>query len=107
MRFVGRFNQDANPVTNEGLFYIFQGFSHDGNYFYSFFYPVTTGVLPNTAAEVSEEEMDRFNQDTTAYMAERAQALNGLAPADWDASLETFDSLVVLADLRFRFRQTG
>jgi heat shock protein HslJ/uncharacterized protein YraI len=94
VRFVGRFNQDPNPVTNQDLFYIFQGFSHDGNYFYSFFYPVTTGVLPNTAADVSEEEMSRLNQDSSAYMAERAQALNALAPADWDASLETLDSLV-------------
>jgi len=94
VRFVGRFNQDPNPVTNEGLFYIFQGFSHDGNYFYSFFYPVTTGVLPNTAAEVSEDEMNRLTEDATAYMVERAQALNGLAPADWEPSLETLDSLV-------------
>jgi heat shock protein HslJ len=94
VRFVGRFNQSPNPVTNEGLFYIFQGFSHDSNYLFSFFYPVTTSVLPNTAADVSTEEMGRFNQDTTAYMEERAQVLNGLAPADWDPNLETLDSLV-------------
>ena len=62
LRFVGRFNQDPNPVTNEGLFYIFQGFSQDGNYFYAFFYPVTAGVLPNTAADVSEDETNRFNR---------------------------------------------
>jgi uncharacterized protein YraI/heat shock protein HslJ len=94
VRFVGRFNQDPNPVTNDGLFYIFQGFSYDGNYFYAFFYPVSTGVLPNTAADISDDEMARLNDDSTAYMAERAQALNTLAPADWDASLETLDSLV-------------
>ncbi len=94
MRFVGRFNQDANPVTNEGLFYIFQGFSHDGNYFYSFFYPVSTAVLAESVDEIPAEEMDRFKQDADAYMAERIQTLNALAPADWDANLETLDSLV-------------
>jgi heat shock protein HslJ/uncharacterized protein YraI len=94
VRFVGRFNQDPNPVTNEGLFYIFQGFSHDGNYLFSFFYPVETGVLPNSVAEVTEDERNRLNQDNTAYMTERAQMLNGLAPADWLPSLETLDSLV-------------
>jgi len=94
VRFVGRFNQDPNPVTNDGLYYIFQGFSQEGNYLFSFFYPVETGTLPNTAADVSTEEMDRLNQDTAAYMAERAQALNALAPADWLPSLETLDSLV-------------
>jgi uncharacterized protein YraI/heat shock protein HslJ len=94
VRFVGRFNQDTNPVTNEGLFYIFQGFSHDGNYLFSFFYPVETDVLANTVEDISTEEMDRVNQDTTAYMTERAQALNALAPADWLPNLETLDSLV-------------
>ena len=94
VRFVGRFSQDPAPVTNEGLFYIFQGFSYDGNYFYAFFYPVTTTALPATAADVPEDEMTRFQQDSAAYMAERVQMLNGLAPADWDANLETLDALV-------------
>lgn len=94
VRFVGRFNQDPNPVTNEGLFYIFQGYSQDGTYLFSFFYPVETGALPNTAGDISTEEMDRFNQDTAAYMVEHAQALNGLAASDWRPNLETLDSLV-------------
>lgn len=94
VRFVGRFNQDSNPVTNEGLFYIFQGYSHDGNYFYSFLYPVSTGVLVNSVDEIPTEEMDRFKQDAAAYLEERIQTLNGLAPADWEPSLETLDSLV-------------
>lgn len=36
-RFVGRFMQDANPVTNQGLQYIYQGFTNDGEYLVSFF----------------------------------------------------------------------
>ena len=94
VRFLGRFNQDANPVTNEGLFYVFQGFSYDGNYFYSFFYPVSTAVLANSVDEIPTDEMDRFKQDAAAYIEERTQALNGLAPVDWEPSLETLDSLV-------------
>ena len=66
VRFVGRFNQDTNPVTNEGLYYIFQGFSNDGNYFYSFFYPVSTVVLTNSVDEIPADEMDRFKQDAAA-----------------------------------------
>ena len=94
VRFVGRFNQAPAPVTNEGLFYVFQGFSYDGNYFYAFFYPVTTTALPDTVADVPEDEMTRFNDDSAAYMAERVQMLNGLTPGDWDLNLETLDALV-------------
>ena len=32
MRFVGRFNQDPNPVINEGLYYIYQGFNEENTY---------------------------------------------------------------------------
>ena len=94
VRFVGRFNQDSNPVTNEGLFYVFQGFSQDGNYFYSFFYPVSTDILANSVDEIPTDEMDRFKQDAAAHLEERTQSLNGLAPADWEPSLETLNSLV-------------
>jgi len=94
VRFVGRFSQDAGPISNEGLFYIFQGFNQDGNYFYSLFYPVKNIELADTMAEIPTEEMDAFKQDADAYKAEHLQALNGLAPADWEPSLETLDSMI-------------
>jgi heat shock protein HslJ len=94
VRFVGRFSEDAGPISNDGLFYIFQGFSQDGNYFYSFFYPVKSLELADTQAEIPAEEMDAFKQDAAAYKEANIQTLNGLAPADWEPSLETLDSLV-------------
>ena len=94
VRFVGRFNQDPNPVTNEGLFYIFQGYSQDGVQLFSFFYPVSTSVLPNSVADVAAQEMSRFNQDPVAYVQDRAQTLNAMNPADWEPNLETLDGLV-------------
>ncbi len=105
VRFVARFNQTPAPVTNEGLFYVFQGFSYDGNYFYAFFYPVTTAALPDTAEDVPEDEMTRFSDDTAAYMAERVQMLNGLSPEDWEINLETLDALVVSLDYFSTFDQ--
>ena len=51
-RLVGRWMQDANPVTNQGLRYVYQGFTNDGQYLVTFFYPVTTKQLPNTVADL-------------------------------------------------------
>ena len=49
-RFVGRWAQDANPVTAESrLWYTYQGFTNDGQYLVNFFYPVTTAKLPKQA----------------------------------------------------------
>ncbi len=94
VRFVGRFNPDPNPVTNQGLFYIFQGYSQEGVQFFSFFYPVSTSVLPNSAADVAAQEMSRLNQDPAAYVQDRAETLNAMNPADWEPNLDTLDGLV-------------
>jgi heat shock protein HslJ len=98
MRFVGRFAQDPNPVTNQGLRYVYQGISSDGRYLVAFFYPVSTSALPQPEV-VSAEEQQRLDSDIGAYMGERAQVLNGLAESDWTPELSLLDS--VMASLTF------
>ncbi len=93
-RFVGRWVQDANPVTNQGLRYVYQGFTNDGEYLVSFAYPVSTSALPNDVSQVSEETMNRFNEDPQAHISEQAALLNGLTTADWAPDLATLDALV-------------
>jgi uncharacterized protein YraI/heat shock protein HslJ len=93
-RFVGRWQQSPNPVTNQGLRYVYQGFTNDGRFLVSFFYPVTSPTLPMTAADVPDEEMNQVNSDPTAYMAQKNEALNALTPADWEPDLTTLDALV-------------
>lgn len=100
MCFVGRFAQSPNPVTNEGLRYICQAFSGENDdIFVSFFYPVTTPALPNTAGDVSPEDMAKFNADTNAYMAEQAAMLDSLSPANWNPNLLFLEA--VLSSLEY------
>ena len=93
-RFVGRWQQSPNPVTNQGLRYVYQGFTNDGRYLVSFFYPVTSPTLPMTAADVPQDEMNAVNSDTAAYMATQNEALNALTVEDWEPALTTLDALV-------------
>jgi uncharacterized protein YraI/heat shock protein HslJ len=93
VRFVGRFTQDTNPVTDMGWRYIFQGFSSDGEYLIIFFYPVSSSALP-TIEDVPPEEMDRAVSDSEAYLAEKAQELSALAPSDWQPDLEALDAVI-------------
>jgi heat shock protein HslJ/uncharacterized protein YraI len=97
IRFVGRFSQGPNPVTNLNpqLFYIFQGFAGPQNkYFVSFFYPVITPYLPMDASQVPADEMQRVNTDPNAYMQERINFLNGLPDSAWAPNLNTLDAVV-------------
>ena len=93
-RFVGRWAQDANPVTAESrLWYTYQGFTNDGQYLVNFFYPVTTAKLPKQA-DMTAAEWDKFNTDPQAYIKAQAEMLNALAPADWQPDLSQLDALV-------------
>jgi hypothetical protein len=93
-RFVGRWAQDANPVTAESrLWYTYQGFTNDGRYLVSFWYPVTTASLPKQA-ELTAAEMDQFNADPQAYIKAQADMLNGLPPSGWQPDLAQLDKLV-------------
>jgi hypothetical protein len=105
-RFVGRYEQSANPVTNQNLRYIFQGFSPNGEYLIAVFYPVSAGdALPATAADVPADVMGRVETDNQAYMQEQIDALNALAPGDWSPDLAALDSMV--ASVRYIGDESG
>lgn len=104
-RFVGRFSQGPNPVTNQGLQYIFQGFAGPNDeVFISMFWPVTTPFLPNDASTVPQAEMDAVNSDSAAYMQTKTDQLNQLTADDWNPTLNTLDE--VIASLQYGPPQT-
>jgi heat shock protein HslJ len=93
-RFVGRWMQSPNPVVNGDLRYVYQGFTNDGRYLVSFFYPVTTTALPNSAGDVPAQEFEQLESDPIAYLQSKADALNALAPSAWMPDLTVLDALV-------------
>ncbi|MDX1413682.1 MAG: META domain-containing protein [Candidatus Promineifilaceae bacterium] len=93
-RYVGRWAQSANPVSNQGLTYVYQGFTNDGAYLVSFFYPVNSNLLPATASDVSQEDLDQYNSDFEAYRDAKAAELNATGTADWDPDLATLDAVI-------------
>ncbi|MCB0016144.1 MAG: META domain-containing protein [Anaerolineales bacterium] len=97
-RFVGRWTQDANPLTNQGLTYVYQGFTNDGRFLVSFFYPITTEALP-AIEDVPQEEFDRLANDYDAYMADKTDLLNSLDSADFTPTLDALDALVASLEI--------
>lgn len=96
-RFVGRWAQDANPVTSDGLplWYVYQGFTNDGSALVSFWYPVTSAALP-TNAEVQTEFEEALGQEggAQAFIQAQAEELNSLETSDWEPDLVTLDGVV-------------
>jgi heat shock protein HslJ len=91
-------------VTNDGLRYVFQGFSADGKYLIAFFYPVGTGALPS-ADQVTASELQRLDSDLGAYLEQKAETLDALGDAGWNPDLSTLDSM--LASLIFWTTPSG
>ena len=106
LRFVGRFSQGENPVTNDTpqLFYIFEGFTGDGQYLISFFYPVSTDELPNSG-EVSDEESQEVNSDYETYLTTTVNELNSLQADDWDPDLTELDDLIISLEFDYQVQE--
>lgn len=94
IRWVGRFSQDASPVFNYQLRYVFQGLTNDGQYLIALDFPVTTAALPDDPAALTAEEMQAIEQDFTAYLQATADMLNSLAPSDFAPDLTALDAMM-------------
>jgi hypothetical protein len=96
VRYVSRNMQDANPITNERLFYRVHGLSDDGEYLVSFYYPVTTDTLPDSIEDVPQEEAEQVMNyvDLDTYFAEKNAMLDSLSTSNWEPDLATLDEVI-------------
>ena len=93
-RFVGRWNQDDNPATNQDLRYVYQGFTNDGAYLVSFWYPVRTEALDDDSMALSQEKLGILNSDPTASVNNLAVILDQLDDGDWFPELSRLDAML-------------
>jgi LppP/LprE lipoprotein len=95
VRFVTRYAQDVSPVTNQFVFFTFQGLTSDGQHYVSLFWPVDTSALPNTSEEaLGGLSYDAWSQQYDAYLARTVQTLNGLAPGAFTPDLSLLDEML-------------
>ncbi len=81
-RFVGRWVQDAMLVSNHGPRYVYQGFTNDGAYLVSFWWPVTSEALPDRG-EPTAEQVVAFTADPVgAFKAAAIPVISRSNPSD-------------------------
>jgi hypothetical protein len=93
VRFIGRFAQDAAPLRNYQLRYVFQGLSADGSRLLVASLPVATPSLPadNEVAVVDAAAPER---DIVAHLARWTATFNALPPAAFEPTLESMDRVL-------------
>lgn len=80
-------------ITNERLYYFFDGFSTDGRYYVSLTYPISAPGLEESG-EFTDEELAQVTADFDAYAAETLAPLADLASTDFGPDLALLDELV-------------
>jgi hypothetical protein len=102
VRFLTEYAQYAAPVNNHDLFYHFQGFSGDGEYYIVAIFPITAPVLAeNGAAQatiptggVAYPDINDPNADWQGYYSAVTALLNNTSPDAFTPTLSQLDALI-------------
>ena len=102
VRFLTEYAQNATPINNHELFYHFQGFSADGEYYIVAIFPITAPGLgessdPESAVAiggVAYPKMGDPSEDWNAYYAAAANLLDATSPESFTPSLSQLDALI-------------
>ncbi len=93
VRYLAEYGQDVHPISNQGLFYTFQGLSDDGAYYVVAVLPVSHPTLP-ADGQLDAEDYDAFSQQFESYLQDLTVALNAETPTSFSPSLPMLDTLV-------------
>ncbi len=83
----------VDPITASDLFYTFQGLTNDGKYYVSVFHPVSTTLLPATAA-MSGPQYEEFAKNYETYLTTLTAQLNELISAGYVPDLVLVEDLM-------------
>jgi hypothetical protein len=99
VRLLTQFAQDASPIHNEGLLYIFQGLTSDDAYYISAFLPVSASFLPDQADDPEDLPFPAYNSpnfdaEYTSYQQAIKARLEAASPEEFLPSLSALDQLI-------------
>jgi hypothetical protein len=79
----------GGPISNQFIFYSFQGLTSDGQYYVALFYPVSTQILANM------DNGSSFNTlaDFQSHVQETTQRLNALSANNFTPNLRLLDEV--------------
>lgn len=91
VRFVTQYSQDMGPVTNQNIFYTFQGLTQDGAYYVAAYFPVTADGLSD---EPIIEDWDAFAAGYQDYLAGTVNHFDALSPHGFGPDLDILDGVI-------------
>jgi hypothetical protein len=95
VRFLTSYSEDIGPVTNETIFYTFQGISTDREYYVSLFFPIETPQLPDTFEDsAAAADYRSFVANYDNYLAETVEQLEKNPAASFQPKIGMLDKMI-------------
>lgn len=91
--YLSMYSQGVQPVTNQSVYYFFQGLSTDGSQYLSFVYPVDSTLLPASMDAVPPEVEQALAADVNQYYQDTAAALSESSATNFTPNLDLLDSM--------------
>jgi len=90
-RYISQYGQDAWPIGFPNMFYAFQGFTDDGNYYISAIFPISHSSLPH---QDNVDINDAFYDNFVNYSADTQMHLDLQDAETFEPSLTLLDAVV-------------
>ncbi len=97
LRYLTQYIQDVGPVTNQGLFYTYQGITTDQKYYISAVFPVNHSELPldwDDYFEPNGTDYESFEENYTGYLDLTVKMLDETGADDFKPSLQLLDEII-------------
>ena len=93
VRFIAQYDQAPGPISNETIFYTFQGLTNNEAYYVAAFFPVTTLMLPATAADV-DITIFFTDESRNTYLIETMDTINSIGNDGFTPNLRQIDRVI-------------
>ncbi len=94
VRFISRYGQDAWPISNQELFYAYQGITDDGEFLVSAVLPISHPMLPPDGESAIGDDYEGFIAGYEEYIQEIESDLNEADPTSFTPDLTVLDALM-------------
>jgi hypothetical protein len=93
VRYLTQLSQGPVPLSNQELFYTFQGLTADGAAYVAAYFPVTLPDLPDSP-QMSDEAFGKLMEDWSGYLAQTLALLDGQPASAYTPDLAALDALI-------------
>lgn len=87
------------PVSQQNVYYLFEGLTSDGRYYIRFTYGLASTLLPPDGSSLTPEQQQLFASDPPSYLAQALAPLSGVPTSAFTPDLAQLDQLIQSLDI--------